>query len=33
MLITNRRIAMRFIDSIMRGAQDRLEIRSRQEYN
>ncbi|MFH1251600.1 MAG: carbamoyl-phosphate synthase (glutamine-hydrolyzing) large subunit [bacterium] len=33
MLITNRQIAMRFIESISRGAQDRLEIRSWQEYS
>ncbi|MDO9549109.1 MAG: carbamoyl-phosphate synthase large subunit, partial [Candidatus Marinimicrobia bacterium] len=33
MLITNRQIAMRFIESISRGAQDRLDIRSWQEYS
>ena len=33
MLITNRQIAMRFIESISRGADKRLEIRSWQEYN
>ncbi len=33
MLITNRQIAMRFIESISRGAQDKMDIRSWQEYN
>ena len=33
MLITNRQIAMRFIESIMRGAENHLEIRSLQEYS
>ena len=33
MLITNRQIAMRFIESIMRGAENHLEIRSWQEYS
>ena len=33
MLITNRQIAMRFIESIMRGAKNHLEIRSWQEYS
>jgi len=33
MLITNRQIAMRFIEAIIRGAQDKLQIRSWQEYS
>jgi len=33
MLITNRQIAMRFIESIMRGAKNHLEIRSWKEYS
>lgn len=33
MLITNRQIAMRFIESISRSVHDRLDVRSWQEYN
>jgi carbamoyl-phosphate synthase large subunit len=33
MLITNRQIAMRFIESISRSIHDRLDVRSWQEYN
>jgi len=33
MLITNRQIAMRFIESITRGVHDRLDVRSWQEYS